>query len=92
METFKNSALIENAWWMRIVATNAILEMNKSINSNLNKLDKKIDNTVDETALSNLKEDKNNHQKVANKLQEAITEIKAKETNTRILEAIEKAK
>ena len=92
LETFKKSALIENAWWMRMVATNAILEMNKSINSNLNKLDKKIDNTVDETALSNLKEDKNNHQKVANKLQEAITEIKAKETNTRILEAIEKAK
>lgn len=92
VETFKQSALIENAWWMRIIATNAILDMNTSVKDAINKLNKKIDNTTDETALANLKTDKDKHQLIANKLEAAIAEIKMKETNSRILEAIEKAK
>lgn len=92
IETFRNSALIENAWWMRIVATNAILEMRKTINSEINKINKKIDNTTDQTALASLKQEKYNNQLVADKIDAAIAEIKIKETNSRILEAIEKAK
>ena len=91
IETFRNSALVENAWWMRIIATNAILDMNKSINSDIDKLNKKIDNTTDENALAILKQDKYKQQLVADKLEAAIAEIKIKETNSRVLEAIEKA-
>lgn len=92
IETFKNSALIENAWWMRIVATNALLDMNHSVNANINKLTKKADNTVDETAGNQLKDDLKAHRIVADKLATAINEIKQKESNPRILEAIEKSK
>ncbi|NBG64818.1 M1 family aminopeptidase [Acidiluteibacter ferrifornacis] len=89
--TFKNSAIIENAWWMRIEGTNALLEMRRTILTDMEKTAKKIDNTVDESVKTDLKNQHKQMQQVLNKIDDALTEVKAKESNSQILEIINKS-
>lgn len=91
LATFKNSALNENAWWMRSVAANTIIGMKKISSDRISKINKKADNTTNGNISEENKILKNKNQQLLNDLNAALEEIKEKESNTTIVEEVTKA-
>ncbi len=91
LPTFMNSALNENAWWMRSVAVNSIINMKKITTDRISKISKKVDNTPDGIVSAENKIIQSTNQSFLNDLNAALEEIKQKESNKTILDEVNKA-